>query len=147
MHTAIALLFLAACATTQRPSSNTVDQIVGTWVGKGDTPFGEMPIALDFKRVGGDVHARMGDAETYLDFRFHRDGETWLLTEEGQFPGLGVLRHTLAPRGDATWADKDLVVAFELTASTLVMTTTLRGEPHATFRLSRAAGAKVTSRR
>lgn len=141
-----------ACAATREPppvQPGVVDKLVGVWVGKGDTPFGEMPIALEFKREGRDVHARMGDGDTYLDFRFHRDGARWLLTEEGKFPGLGVQRHTLVPAGDARWVDREdaklLVVTLELREPELVFTTTLRGEPHATFRLARARG-QVSSR-
>ena len=144
----ITLVLIASCvacaATREAPPvhARVVDSLVGSWVGTGDTPFGEMPIALDFKRDGADIHARMGDADTYLDFRFHRDGDRWLLTEEGKFPGLGVQRHTLEPAGnDARWVTRDpklLVVTLELREPELVFTTILRGEPHATFRLTRA---------
>ena len=149
MHYVIIPFFIAACGSTQEAPvhANVVQQLVGNWVGKGDTPLGEMPIALDFKREGKDVHARLGGGDMYLDFRFHRDGERWLLTEEGKFPGLGVQRHTLVPTGaTARWVDRQdaklLEVQLDLRGADLVMTTLLRGEPHATFRLSRAKVSK-----
>ena len=154
----ITLVLIASCVacaatretTREEPAhARVVENLVGSWVGTGDTPFGEMPIALAFERDGADIHARMGEADMYLDFRFHREGDRWLLTEEGKFPGLGVQRHTLEPAGgDARWATRDgklLVVTLELRDPALVFTTTLRGEPHATFRLTRAQPA-VSSR-
>ena len=160
---AIALFALTSCAASPAPTpapaaapapaphAAVVQALVGTWVGTGDTPFGEIPVALDFRRDGADVHARFGGAEQYLDFRFHPDGARWLLTEEGKFPGLGVQRHTLVPVGTtARWVDAEdaqlLAVTLALDGDALVFETTLRGESHATFRLTRANGSQVSSR-
>lgn len=161
--TLIVLALAGSCAATHEPATPAparvlepplhaavVQNLVGNWVGKAQSPMGEMPIALEFKREANDVRAVLGGGNTYLDFRFHRDGDRWLLTEEGKFPGLGVQRHTLVPIGaTARWVDRDdaslLEVTLELREPNLVFVTKLRGEPHATFTLARSGGT-VSSR-
>jgi hypothetical protein len=161
MH--IVILASTACAATDPPAPRApasvqvpsahaavVQDLVGVWVGKGQSPMGELPIALEFKREGNDVRAIFGGGEMYLDFRFHREGDSWLLTEEGKFPGLGVQRHTLVPIGaTARWVDREdptlLDVTLELREPNLVFATKLRGEPHAVFTLARSRGT-VSSR-
>lgn len=159
----VTLALASSCAATQEPAppapapvlapsphAAVVQNLVGTWVGRGQSPMGEMPIALEFKREGNDVRAVLGGGDTYLDFTFHRDGDRWLLTEEGKFPGLGVQRHTLVPIGaTARWVDREdaslLEVTLELREPNLVFATKLHGEPHATFTLARSGGT-VSSR-
>jgi len=122
------------------PGAATVAHITGTWVGMAEgTPLGDMPFALAFARdADGSVHARADDGKgMYLDFRFVQRPGTWVLVEEGAIPSIGVQTHTLTPDGAAHWRDKDVDVALDVTGDVLVMATTVRGKPHATFKLKR----------
>ncbi len=160
------LLVTAACGAHREPPRATppappqtrevvddhataVDKLVGVWLGDGSTPFGEIPIALEFSRQDdGAVQARLAGPGMYIDFRFHRDGGRWLLTEEGKLPGAGVQTHVLIPSGPgARWVDREdakvleVVVAVEDDA--VVFATRLHGEDHATFRLKRVSGPRA----
>jgi hypothetical protein len=126
--------------------TSVIDRLVGVWAGTAEgTPFGDIPFALAFDRdADGSIHARTDDGKgTYLDFRFiERDGK-WLLVEEGAIPRLGTQTHTLAPaEHEQRWSDKDIDVVLAIANDRLVMTTTLRGAPHATFRLQRKTGVE-----
>jgi hypothetical protein len=140
----------SAPASPPAPHASAVDALVGVWLGTGDTPMGDIPIALAFDRAGdGAVQARLdGPGGMYLAFRFHRDGGRWLLAEEGYIPGAGVQRHVLVPAAPgARWVDQDdatvLAVTLDVDDRTLVFATELRGAPHAVFRLARVTGGRA----
>ena len=134
--------------------AEVVARLPGAWVGVADSPVGEIPFAVAFERTAdGAIHGRAEQSpDMYLDFRFHADGERWLFTEEGAFPGLAVQRYTLQPVAGAiarwTVAEKpgylDVDVAVDGDALTLVAR--VRGEEHAALRLRRAPAAAVSSR-
>lgn len=129
----------------------TVATLPGHWRGQAvGTPFGDFPFEIVFERQpDGDVHGRLAADDNYLDFRFHKVGASWQLLEEGKL-GPVAQRHTLLPvAGDrAQWADgKVLVVDFTIDHEALVMTTHLRGKPHAEFRLARTAPALQSTQR
>src|SRR5262245_3271201 len=114
--------------------ATTVANLIGVWQGKAlGTPFGDFPFAIAFDREpSGAVHGRLdGGPGMYLDFRFHRDGARWLLTEAGALPDVGTQTHTLSPgAGNPTrWTTADpsvLVVELAIDGDALAMTTTLR---------------------
>lgn len=157
------LTSLAACGgsapagrANQKPPAppaahaRAVADLVGVWAGQATrTPLGAFPMALAFDRTAdGSVHTRLDGADgMYLDFRFHRDGQTWLLTEEGFLPGLGVQKHVLVPvQGGpgARWVDREdaaaLAVDIDVDGRTLLFSTRLRGKDHARFELGRMEG-------
>ncbi len=154
------LLSLSACAgpaparhadrQPPAPHARAVADLVGVWAGQATrTPFGAFPMALAFDRTAdGAVHTRLVGAKgMYLDFRFHRDGQTWLLTEEGFLPGIGGQKHVLVPvpGGPGTrWVDRQdaaaLAVDIDVDGRTLLFATRLRGEDHARFELARMEG-------
>lgn len=125
-----------------------VADLVGVWAGQASqTPLGPFPMALVFDRTAdGAVHARLeADDGMYLDFKFHREGDTWLLTEEGFLPGVGKQLHVLVPAGDgAQWVDREdaaaLAVDIQVDHEVLRMATRLRGQDHALFELRRLEG-------
>jgi hypothetical protein len=146
---------LAACA----PSSGTppaqpvepidrgqtiVSGLVGAWQGRAEgTPMGDFPMALRFAaEPDGAVHARLdGEGGMYLDFRFHRAGTTWLLTEQGAIPKLGVQSHTLMPTGPGVWSDQDVRVEVDERGDRVTWSTSVHGRPHAVFHLVRQQSA------
>lgn len=137
----------APAAPVAKLHDATVDAVVGVWLGKAeDTPFGDFPMALAFQPdPDGSIHARLDDGKgMYIDFRFTRRDGAWYLHEEGAIPGAGKQSHTLAPVANAArWANDEVDIAFAVTPSTLVMTTSLGGKPHATFRLERKSGPEA----
>lgn len=149
---------LVTCVLACHPSARVaadrhaaiVAELVGTWSGTAEgTPFGDFPIALAFERRGdGSVQARLdaGDG-MYLQFAFRPHGRAWELAEDGALPGVGVQSHRLLPTGEREWSDGALTVALALRDDALEWTTTLRGRPHAVFRLTRARGATSAHRR
>jgi hypothetical protein len=140
-------------ATRPSPHESAVAQLVGVWLGDtARSPLGRFPMALAFDRgADGAVHTRfVGDGGMYLDFRFHREGDRWLLTEEGYLPDLGTQAHTLVPAAGgpgARWVDRDdasmLVVDVVVDRRTMRMDTRLRGKDHARFVLRRVEGEKA----
>ncbi len=130
--------------------ARAVADLVGVWAGQATrTPLGPFPMALAFDRTAdGAVHTRLDGADgMYLDFRFHRDGESWLLTEEGYLPGLGAQKHVLIPvpgGAGARWVDREnagvLAVDIDVDRRTLRFATRLRGKDHARFELGRMEG-------
>jgi hypothetical protein len=135
-----------------RPSAHAaaVADLVGVWAGQAShTPLGPFPMALVFDRAAdGAIHARLdGQDGMYLAFRFHRQGDDWLLTEEGFLPGVGKQLHVLVPVADgagARWVDREdaaaLALDIQVDRKTLRMATRLRGEDHARFELRRMEG-------
>jgi hypothetical protein len=124
------------------PHAAIVDSLVGVWTGNAiGTPFGDFPFALAFDRTpSGAVHGRLdGTPGMYLDFTFDRAK----LVEEGAIPSLGKQTHTLAATTGSHWADSTLDVDVAVTAESLVMTTLVRGKPHAVFRMQRQIGARA----
>jgi hypothetical protein len=132
------------------PHESAVAHLVGVWIGDtAHSPLGPFPMALAFDRqADGAVHSRLqGKDGMYLDFRFHRDGDTWILTEEGYLPSLGTQTHTLVPAAGgagARWVDREdpkaLVVDVHVDRRTMRMDTRLRGKDHARFVMRRAEG-------
>jgi hypothetical protein len=141
----LAFVAFAACHNAPAtpppdPHAVIVDHLVGVWTGDAiGTPFGDFRFALAFDRTpAGAVHARLdGTPGMYLDFTFDRDK----LVEEGAIPNVGKQTHTLAAVRDTHWADPTLDVDVALTGDSLVMTTLVRGKPHAVFRMRRQTGA------
>src|SRR5689334_11372724 len=116
------------------PHATAVDGLVGAWQGQVlGTPLGDFPFAIAFEReASGDVHGRADNGGgMYLDFRFHKLGPTWTLTEEGALPDVGTQTHTLvpAPNGDdgVRWVDRDdptyVEIGVALVNDDLVLTT------------------------
>jgi hypothetical protein len=135
------------------PHEDAVAHLVGVWLGDtAHSPFGPFPLALAFDRgADGAVHSRLvGHGGMYVDFRFHRDGDTWLLTEEGYLPDLGTQTHTLVPVAGgpgARWVDRDdagaLQVDVVVDRQTVRMDTRLHGEDHARFVMRRVEGEEA----
>jgi hypothetical protein len=151
MKHVILLAFLAAChasrpTTPPDPHETIVTNLVGVWSGAAEaTPYGGFRMALDFdRRPDGSVHTRFdGGSGMYLDFVFHRRNGSWVLTEEGVIPNVGVQKHTLTPAPGGEWVDGELRVALAMTGDAMVWTTTNHGTPHSVFRLHKAHGPAV----
>ena len=112
------------------------------------------PIALVFDRQpDGGVHARLGSrGGMYLDFRFHRERDAWLLDEEGPTPGAGTRRHVLIPEGPGShWVDRDDAAQLAIDGGRRELAgishATARREDHAVFRLRRVTGDEAAARR
>src|SRR5262249_37019867 len=98
LTTLFATLSIVACAGAPREAGRggpgpaapapaalhtaAVAELVGVWQGRAlGTPFGDFPFAIAFDReAGGDVHGRLdGGPGMYLDFRFRRQLDRWML--------------------------------------------------------------------
>jgi len=137
---AIAACHNAPATPPPDPHAVIVDNLVGVWTGNAiGTPFGDFPFALAFDRKPtGVVHARLdGTPGMYLDFTFDRGK----LVEEGAIPNVGTQTHTLVATTGTHWADASVDVDVAVTGDALVMTTLIRGKPHAVFRMQRQTGA------
>ncbi len=153
----ILLLFGVASAAPAESASpaggveTMIPRLIGGWAGEeNDTPMGPMPFAMLWdERADGSLHSRSAlNRETYLDFVLWRDDAgRWMLTEEGGMEGLGVQKHTLAFAGPGAaeglyrWSLEErpdfLSVELGVVEEQMVMEVTLRGAPHASFRLAR----------
>jgi hypothetical protein len=166
IHVLLGLSLVGGCQAASVPSTNrspappapaplaasavhaaAVDNLVGIWMGEAlDTPFGDFGFAITFDREpGGDVHGRLQqNPKTYLDFRFQRRGDAWVLVEEGSLTGE-VQTHTLLPVAGAAarWSvgtPEYLTVELAVDQESLVWTTVLSGSQHAKFDMKRARG-------
>ncbi|MFN0252294.1 MAG: hypothetical protein ACKV2T_35795 [Kofleriaceae bacterium] len=125
----------------------TAENLVGVWMGDAlGTPFGDFRFAMVFDREpGGDIHARIQQSPTmYLDFRFQRRGDTWVLVEEGSLTGEPQT-HTLLPIAGsvARWSVGEpafLVVELAVDDESLDWRTWLSGTEHARFQMKRVRG-------
>jgi len=130
--------------------STAIASLPGVWAGRATrSPLGAFPVALASERAGdGSVHARMEfKGGAYLDLRFHRQGDAWLLTEEGYLPSLGTQSHTLVPvpgGPGARWVDRrdpaTLAVDLDADQRTMILAARLRGKEHARLELERVEG-------
>jgi len=154
-HFLIVFVSLAACGSEQHPApvaadphAAAVDDIVGAWQGQViGTPLGDFPFAIAFDReASGDIHGRADNGGgMYLDFRFHKVGPMWTLTEEGALPDVGTQTHTLVPAAAGAdgprWVDRDdpgyVEIAVAVAGDDLVLTAKVHGEAHAVFRMHR----------
>jgi len=139
----------SSAATTSPEIDALVASLDGAWLGSdNDTPFGKMDFVTLFAwETDGSLHSRSSlNRDTYIDLRFRKDESgRWMLTEEAGMEGLGVQSHLLEPTGRVgdtglyRWVDTDrpdfLAIDIGVADETLVLTTTLRGEPHVAFRL------------
>lgn len=122
----------------------------GAWLGHiSDTPYGTLDdFPLDFiHEEDGSLHARtsFGDDTGYFDFRFREQDGTWVLDEEGKFPGGLLQSYTLHPveqanervRFETLEMPGFILVDVIIEAESLVITAQVNGELHATFDLQR----------
>jgi hypothetical protein len=167
-HAAFVLpLLLVACGSSRTepapspppppdPHAAAVAGLVGgLWAGEiSQSPVGPIPFAIEFSREpDGDVHGRAERDGMFLDFRFQKAGETWVLVEDGQIPGVGRQTHTLEPAAPGPagprWVTADdpsyVDVAFAVDGDRLVLTAKVHGEPHAVFELLRRGPAAAAT--
>ena len=152
----LALLITPAAATQNL--DDWMDALAGAWAGPDNqTPAGRMPFALLFDwQEDGSLRAYMPlNRETFVDLRFHRDGDHWLLEESGGLAGMGHQAHTLVPAaapGEVRrWVhpeDAELVtVDFGLTGASLLLKVLVRGEEHAVFQMQRLPEEQIPAMR
>ncbi len=122
----------------------------GAWLGEvRETPVGTLEVfPLDFAyEDDGSLHAHSAfpDDSGYFDFRFREQDETWVLDEEGKFPGGLLQSYTLHPveqegeRVRYEYLDMPgyIVVDVVIGTDSLLITAQVKGELHAVFDLKR----------
>jgi len=157
----IATTFLLVCLSlpalaTDGPTDAWIDQLEGGWYGESNaTPMGDMPFALIFDRQDdGSLRAFTGfNQETWIELRFHRDGDgAWMMEEAAAMEGLGEQRQPLRANGphDRGWrfgGAKDLVIDVVVDDERLDLDVDLRGRDHVHFLLDRVNDDEVPALR
>ncbi len=148
----------AEVGTAATVTREQVARFEGVWSGENNpSPLGPIPFAMDFQwQEDGSLRSLSSlSRDTWVDLRFRKEGDVWILDESARLAGQfeqGYPLHPVRVTGDtlhyAYLEDPHFLrVALVASHDTLDMAVWVRGEEHVRFRLARLHGEAAMSQR